>query len=885
MRVLNFTANQIWKRLTIAQKQKASIAYWTDVKEHENDPSSAVAALAKRYHLREKTIRNAKTEQLAKWTASLPECPETIVRDIVKCYLVSYEAAMIVEFLEMLSIPHCNCFIAEEFDLESLQPDLVRAAARKLCKSHESSSTDIYFGILLTQNMNAWRPLTDFVGLGTPSLESFAAPRATARELVEPGAEDLTNLDDVLILATVASVVGAEGALPQERVDDLIDEVVELNASRHKTLFNKGFADVIFGRSLAPHGRAENENRRRWYLCGAVVACARKADYARITSLYDSEEDIKAFGREAKPRSRKAAQFVFEALCHEGRPSAAADFLAPSMVAEAGLFDLLLEWGTRFLRAQEIDGAYALFDLLGRSIDCVAKEEREDLNETSYVQQRRSAHCLRLKGQFGSARKILQDVLQDPAAPERSATLTDIAIMNAGFRGLMEIVIPEKDLTSFIAKLDQIRFQLEHALEETGHHAHAQYCLGVLLVANQKDPTMAADLLEPSVSYMLMRGNAYDSRGLLSRSQFYLALSLAETLNPGHASRSEDLFTKAMESGFIPPAHLLKRFLEALLLTSPDSARGAAELAVRKLKIGKAVLDSLVESDVASDSEPVLRALLEWSCKDTRPAKQRFCDLKKVLIHAIRGQMVDVAERVLDEMEILARNGTCSQEFVDLLSDSDNFDPAWSSSDAIWAAAAVQETLGECREAAHSLRKEFYARIASAEPGASAEAENILECIRSYGLPDEELGDMEHRLGAVLAIEREAVVPAPASIPVCVTVVGGDEKQARYDDALRRLFEYSQTSIDLNFRHTNWSSNHGEQFEQMCPLLNRSDAVVVMRRIRTNLGRNVRRHCPVWIGCAGDSKSSIENAIRKAVTIARTRKAQNPLQTVLRNSA
>ena len=542
------------------------------------------------------------------------------------------------------------------------------------------------------------------------------------------------------------------------------------------------------------------------------------------------------------------------------------------MVVYAGLFDIVLRVGTRFLRAQEIDGGYALFDLLKQSLECFSEEELEELNSSVYDLQRRSAHCLRLKGQFGAARKILDELLRDPAAPERSAMVTDIAIMNAGFRGLMDIVIPEKDLNSFIAKLEQIRPQLEHALEETGHRGHAQYCLGVLLVANQREPIKAADLLEPSVSYMLMRGNAYDSRGLLSLSQFYLALSLAETLSPGHVSRSEDLFTKATESGFVPPAHLLKRFLEALLLTSADAARAAAEMAVQKLKIGKAVLDSLVESDVASDSEPVLEALLQWACNDTRPAKQRFRDLKKVLVHAIRGQKIQVAERALDEMEIFARNGTCSQEFVDLLSDSDNFDPAWSASDATWAAAAVRETLGEFREAALALRKEFYTRIASAEPGAAAEAENILECIRSYGLPDEELGDMESRLEAVLATERESTAHVPADIPVCVTVVGGDEKQARYDESLRTAFESGLGSIDLNFRHTNWSSNHGEQFEQMRPLLNRSDAVVVMRRIRTNLGRNVRRHCPVWIGCAGDSKSSIENAIRKAVISARMRK-------------
>ncbi len=116
-------------------------------------------------------------------------------------------------------------------------------------------------------------------------------------------------------------------------------------------------------------------------------------------------------------------------------------------------------------------------------------------------------------------------------------------------------------------------------------------------------------------------------------------------------------------------------------------------------------------------------------------------------------------------------------------------------------------------------------------------------------------------------------LPGLPNVPMCITVVGGDEMQARYDDSLRKAFECGSNKIDLNFRHTNWSSNYGEQFEQMRPLLDRSDAVIVMRRIRTTLGRNLRRYCPTWIGCAGDGKLSIERAIRAAVSLVRARQA------------
>jgi hypothetical protein len=745
-----------------------------------------------------------------------------------------------------------------------------------VCSKYEKVSTDVYFGFLLVQDEKTWHPLTEFVGAKTPDLDSFRDAKSAEREQVEPGEDDFTRLDELLIPAIVASAAASDGALDRDRTDDLIDEVVELNALRHKSLFHRGFADVIFGHELALHGPAENENRRRWYLCGAIVACARRADYARIAQLHDSEDDVRAFGQEAKPRSRKAAQFVFEALCRQDRASAAAAFLSPSMVIDAGLFHLVLHWGTRFLRLQQIDNAYALFELLNRSLNRTSEEVRAELGDAVYVLQRRTAHCLRMKGQFGAARKILEGLLQDPSAPERSAMLSDIAIMSVGFRGLMDIVIPEKDVSSFIEKLERIRPNLEEARKERANRGHAEYCLGVLLVANHKDAEKAADLLEPSVSNMVSRGAAYDLSGLLSRSQFYLGLSLAETLNQGHVSRAGDLFTKAIESGFTPPAQLLKRFLEALLLTSADVARTASETAAQKLKVGKQVLHSLLESELVSDSEPLLNALLDWARDNSRPGKQRFNDLGKVLAHALRGNKVQVAEKALDEMELLARSGICSREFVTLLGNSDNFDPAWSVSDATWAIVGVLEHLGEYREATTELRKEFHAQIVSRKVGAQSEAEDILDRVRGYGLPEIEYQDLERRFQAALVDDNETIVGHSEDAPVCITVVGGDEMQARYDKELMEELKADLDPLELHFRHTNWSSNFGDQFDQMRPLLDRSHAVVVMRRIRTNLGRTIRRSCPSWIGCAGDSKSSISRAVRKAVSMARRNSQQAP---------
>jgi hypothetical protein len=230
-------------------------------------------------------------------------------------------------------------------------------------------------------------------------------------------------------------------------------------------------------------------------------------------------------------------------------------------------------------------------------------------------------------------------------------------------------------------------------------------------------------------------------------------------------------------------------------------------------------------------------------------------------------------------MERLAMNEICTHRFIELLSDVENYDPAWDASDAAWCAVALLEIQGRYHESTAILRSEFHKSASSSDHGFLLEATDILQRIRDYGLADENLGDLESRLTAIQQRNSETSDSDLALVPVSITVVGGDEMQARYDESLRSLFQQGPAKIELQFRHTNWSRNHGEQFEQMKPLLDRSDAVAVLRRIRTNLGRNVRRHCPVWIGCAGDSKGSIERAIQKAVFTARSRKTRSASKT------
>jgi hypothetical protein len=184
-----FNANQIWKRMTADQKRKAISTYWASLGWEEGNTSLAIAAVAMHYHLREKTVQHADRSQQTKWMQSLAELPESVARTVVWGYLYECEDAMIIAFLEMLEIPHNHCYMDTDFNLETLQPNLVRRAGEKLRALYDKAVTDIYFGALLATGKSTWTSLADLVESGAPTLESFADKSAATREQIEPGVE------------------------------------------------------------------------------------------------------------------------------------------------------------------------------------------------------------------------------------------------------------------------------------------------------------------------------------------------------------------------------------------------------------------------------------------------------------------------------------------------------------------------------------------------------------------------------------------------------------------------------------------------------------------------------------------------------------------------
>ncbi len=225
--------------------------------------------------------------------------------------------------------------------------------------------------------------------------------------------------------------------------------------------------------------------------------------------------------------------------------------------------------------------------------------------------------------------------------------------------------------------------------------------------------------------------------------------------------------------------------------------------------------------------------------------------------------------QALDALEDLARRFPLAPptgEFLALLEDEVKlgYDPAWEPTDAIWVAAGLREARGERELAASLVLKLAFRVLSEGRFGAAAEAA--------------ELADRAAALGADVGQLRAQLEdkPAPAENPhtgirraVRIAVIGGDERLAGMEISIRNQVSGVDPAIELEFHPTDWSSNWGRQFDRLKPGLGRLDAIVVLRLIRTQLGRELRRSHACWVGCAGDSPACIGNAVLLAASRAR----------------
>ena len=131
---------------------------------------------------------------------------------------------------------------------------------------------------------------------------------------------------------------------------------------------------------------------------------------------------------------------------------------------------------------------------------------------------------------------------------------------------------------------------------------------------------------------------------------------------------------------------------------------------------------------------------------------------------------------------------------------------------------------------------------------------------------------MGHERGMDSGLDQAEVSVGAESLPgrsVTIVFVGGNEQQADYRQHVEEAIagEFPRASLDFEF--PGWGGNWGKTAKSVGQRLDRADAVVVMRFIRTHLGRAVRRMASdrdlPWIPCTGHGRGLVSRLTWPAV--------------------
>ena len=231
---------------------------------------------------------------------------------------------------------------------------------------------------------------------------------------------------------------------------------------------------------------------------------------------------------------------------------------------------------------------------------------------------------------------------------------------------------------------------------------------------------------------------------------------------------------------------------------------------------------------------------------------------------------LEVALEAMDTLERLASEEGCAEAFVARFGAYETVESVWERALFLEVSVGLWERLGRLEEARAALSELAHEAISDG----SEEAWDWIERLEALG------GDATSQRVRLRADHQDAS-PPPAQVffarPVSVVFVGGNETQRRYHEELRGWVEetWGADKVRLQLESPAWSSNWGRQVERLSASIDQADALVLMRFVRTQLGRALRKKASdqeiPWVACTGHGKEWLKRAIHKAVEVAAER--------------
>jgi len=852
----------IWKNLSLPLREEAGEALLAQYEE-VGDQAALLAAhdlVARGCRVPRKRLERKSRAQRAKFLARARPADQSLVAGALRQLHLRNRKPLLGAFLDALGVEHREGQVVALPD-EPAPVDALERAIRTCLGGFPRPDCELYWDVLQASGHAYWTNLLDARRAVIAAETEFAAdppPPKVERPVVEPVAPvGFSPLDRMVQDAVVASVARSAGALAMEDLREAVDEFVALNTKRVGSYHHVGFLDALAGDGEISVAFPEADDARRgWYLAGAVEACARRAEHARILDLLDRHPATFAqYGLAAHPAFRRVVPPLVAALSASGRAGEAATLLHPKTMAAlwSELASPLLEVVAGFLRRQQVDAAEPLLDLLEQA----GAADGELLAQL----RRRRAHCLRLRRKWSDAESLLREMASD----DDGALLADRGLVACRLRGLVDVALPSDpaERASFAGTLEAGREWFAAAAQAPQGHGHGDFCLGVLHLARD-DVDVARPHLRRAVAEMAGRPATYRELGILGRAELYLAFAESRAMDVARAPAAFALLARSLEDQPQEAPDLVRATVENLALLAPRRAREF--LTQWRDHLGDGFLDIACQAQFLRD-DPELRELVrQRAARTTRSAEQRFADHESLLAAAIATGDADAAADGLDALEGLADE--LPSRFLDLLGDRDRCGTLWNADDVALARARVLRGQGRLAEAGVCLRDVAFRVLRDGGWDAPRQAQELLELIESFGV------EPETELKAAVAAAQRTSPPAEPAVHVPrgkVLFVGGNETQERYDEPLRAWVAERYQHVDLVLKHPGWESTWARQLKRMESDVAGCDAMVIMRFVRTQLGRALRRRCNDrgirWTACTGHGLDSIRRAVEAAVEV------------------
>lgn len=671
--------------------------------------------------------------------------------------------------------------------------------------------------------------------------EAPEAPPAPAAR--EPGREHtFTTLDRVLVQAAVDARRGIEGALSEDEIDDMVNDYVQMNGKRYRSYFHAGFRDALFGRDPKSEAlSAQKAEQARWYWAGAVKGWADSDAWQRIADEYDDRQSVvRKLGDGSSP-SMAAVGVVARALCEQGRAAELTDFVESRALAastDTALFQLLLDAATELLRDDKAAAALPIFDLLAKG----RRNASLEIGALGLDAKRRRAHCLRQMDQSDRAKSILSGLLKDDLTPnDRAMVHADLGLLKGGFRRLSDVFLPKrKESVDRVAQqLRRGRAHFEKSISESVRYAsHGRYCLGMLALCEGRYDKARLHLKH--AHDVLSAGGRYDA-DLVARSALYLGIATVLEPCEEELSRGARGIKEGLEAGAQFPSYFVDDAVAGLELGSTAELQRVSSLLLRHGDQG--VFDELATSAAVKYCSELAPALHGKATAEGVKKNKAVTYLHGALKGYLAGEKNDVesAFEVLNVLEEHAMEGIGTPRFMDLLC-RDNYDcPPLDPEDARIAHASCLESEGD-RERAAAVLWPLVGQFSAKKE--TFNAIGVLESIKAYRLDayaDRVERELE-RLSRATAV-HEGADDWEDGQDISVLVVGGDERQSKADERVRRLVEKERKGVAVQFVRSGWGAGSGVPLERARSLVQTSDAVVVMRFMRTHFGREIRMAC------------------------------------------